>query len=198
MVSSQSLSNNKHDRREAQQPKAKAKQQQKPTLRRSSRIQKNERTKNGDSSSSIAEHEESTGHHMDWKNFRVLWRDNNVYRLLIKESLVIRAHEPWLNRTTHSVPLLVFPEGLERHLVPDPNGWPFSLFSLSIEKRTSREVKNRRKRRPVTIQTTNEHACFLPSFMSSPSSRTRRLFVTSWSRAALLIKRLFPSLLLRW
>ena len=66
--------------------------------------------------------EESTGHQMDWKNFRVVWRDSNVYRLLIKESLVIRAHEPRLNRTTHSVPLLVFPEGLERHLVPDPNG----------------------------------------------------------------------------
>ena len=45
-----------------------------------------------------------------------------VDRLLIKESLVIRAQEPRLNRTTHSVPLLVFPEGLERHLVSDPNG----------------------------------------------------------------------------
>ena len=53
---------------------------------------------------------------------RILWRDNISYRLLIKESLVIRAHEPVLNRTTHSVPLLVFPEGLERDLVPDPNG----------------------------------------------------------------------------
>ena len=40
----------------------------------------------------------------------------------IKEYVVIRAHVPHLNRTTHSVPLLVFPEGLERSLVPDPNG----------------------------------------------------------------------------
>ena len=126
--------------------KGKQQQQQDPPLRRSSRIRNQtatlattgtntnddrqsdhttktkERTKNVDSSSSIAEHEESTGHQMDWKNFRVVWRDSNVYRLLIKESLVIRAHEPRLNRTTHSVPLLVFPEGLERHLVPDPNG----------------------------------------------------------------------------
>ena len=72
--------------------------------------------------SSLAEHEKNTGHHIDWKNVRVLWRDNISYRLLIKESLVIRAHEPPLNRTTHSVPLLIFPEGLERNLVPDPNG----------------------------------------------------------------------------
>ena len=68
------------------------------------------------------EHEKNTNHHIDWRNTRVLWRDNNPYRLLIKESLVIRAHEPQLNRTTHSVPLLVFPEGLERSLIPDPNG----------------------------------------------------------------------------
>ena len=127
--------------------KAKAKQQQQePPLRRSSRIRNQtgtfattvtntnddrqsdhttktkEQTKNVDNSSSIAEHEESTGHRMDWKNFRVVWRDSNVYRLLIKESLVIKAHEPRLNRTTHSVPLLVFPEGLERHLVPNLHG----------------------------------------------------------------------------
>jgi hypothetical protein len=126
--------------------KAKQQQQEEPPLRRSSRIRNRtetlatavtntnddrqsdhmtktkERTKNGDNSSSIAEHEESTGHQMDWKNFRIVWRDSNVYRLLIKEALVIRAHEPRLNRTTHSVPLLVFPEGLERHLVPDLNG----------------------------------------------------------------------------
>ena len=51
-----------------------------------------------------------------------LTTQNIAYRLLIKESLVIRAYGPRLNRTTHSVPLIVFPEGLERNLVPDPNG----------------------------------------------------------------------------
>ena len=81
-----------------------------------------DRTKEVDTSSLIAEHEETTGHHMDWKNFRIIWRDNNVYHLLIKESLIVRAHEPRLNRTTHSVPLLVSPEGLDQHLVPEPNG----------------------------------------------------------------------------
>ena len=59
---------------------------------------------------------------VDWRNTRVLWRDSNPCRLLLEESLVIRTHEPQLNRTTHSVPLLIFPEGLERSSVPDPNG----------------------------------------------------------------------------
>ena len=84
-----------------------------------------ERTKNDRTDvvlSSLAKHEKNTGHRIDWENFRVLWRDNNSYRLLVKESLVIRAHEPQLNRTTHSVPLLIFPEDLERDLVPDPSG----------------------------------------------------------------------------
>ena len=81
-----------------------------------------ERKKDVDNSSSIAEHEETTGHHMDWKSFRIVSRDNNVYRLLIKDSLTIRAHEPRLNHTTHSESLLVFAEGLERRVVPDANG----------------------------------------------------------------------------
>ena len=86
------------------------------------RQKEEKKQKEEDNPSSIAEHVQSTGHKMDWKNFRILWRDSNTQRLMIKESLVIRAHEPRLNRTTHSVPLLIFPEGLERHLVPDPNG----------------------------------------------------------------------------
>ena len=115
---------------------------------------------------------------MDWKNFRIVWRDSNVYHLLIKESLVIRAYEPRLNRTTHSVPLLVFPEGLERHLFPDPNGWPFSL-SIEEKKKTDDDPNNKR-------------TSVLHSFMSSPSSRTRRLFVTIGSRTAPLIEHLSP------
>jgi len=71
--------------------------------------------------SSIAQHEKETGHHMNWSNFRVIWQDNHFYRLLIKESLLIKAYEPELNKTTHSVPLLVFPEGLPRVLLPNPD-----------------------------------------------------------------------------
>ena len=144
-MSNQSLPDNKHDHRGTQRPgRRHNNNSEDPSLPRSSRIRNRtvafatpvtntnddrqsfhtttERKKDIDTSSSIAEHEETTGHHMDWRNFRIVWRDNNVYRLLIKESLIIKAHEPRLNRTTHSVPLLVFPEGLKRHLVPDPNG----------------------------------------------------------------------------
>ncbi|CAF0938490.1 unnamed protein product [Rotaria sordida] len=71
--------------------------------------------------SSITRHEKETGHHMDWSNFQVTWQDNHYYRLLIKESLLIKTYEPELNKTTHSVPLLVFPDGLPRVLLPNPD-----------------------------------------------------------------------------
>ncbi|CAF1033306.1 unnamed protein product [Rotaria sordida] len=71
--------------------------------------------------SSITRHEKETGHHMDWNNFQVTWQDNHYYRLLIKESLFIKTYEPELNKTTHSVPLLVFPDGLPRVLLPNPD-----------------------------------------------------------------------------
>jgi hypothetical protein len=73
------------------------------------------------SESSISRHTQQTGHQMDWENFNVVWQDNHSYPLLIKESLVIKAFEPSLNRTTHSVPMFVFPEGLPRIFIPDPD-----------------------------------------------------------------------------
>ena len=72
--------------------------------------------------SALRKHEKDTGHHINWKDFRVVWRDENPYRLLVKESLVIQAYKPELNRTTHSVPLIVFPDGLTKDMLPDPNG----------------------------------------------------------------------------
>ena len=83
--------------------------------------------------SALCKHEKDTGHHINWKDFRVVWRDEYPYRLLVKESLVIQAYKPKLNRTTHSVPLVVFPDGLTTDMLPDPNGWTnvFSQFSLS-------------------------------------------------------------------
>jgi hypothetical protein len=70
--------------------------------------------------SSIKQHERDTGHHMNWNNFRVVWQDNHHYRLLIKESLLIQAFKPELNKTTHSIPLIAFPDGLSRDLLPNP------------------------------------------------------------------------------
>ncbi|CAF1470859.1 unnamed protein product, partial [Didymodactylos carnosus] len=72
--------------------------------------------------STLARHESETGHMVDWMNFKILWNDKNPYRLHIKESLVIKAYEPSLNLTTHSIPMIVYPESLPRNLVPDPNG----------------------------------------------------------------------------
>ncbi|CAF1027478.1 unnamed protein product [Didymodactylos carnosus] len=43
--------------------------------------------------SALAKHESETGHKIDWMNFKILWSDKNPYRLLIKESLVIKAYE---------------------------------------------------------------------------------------------------------
>ena len=58
---------------------------------------------------------------MNWNNFRVVSQDNHPYRLRIKESLLFQAFEPELNKTTHSVPLVVFPDGLPRVLLPNPD-----------------------------------------------------------------------------
>ena len=66
--------------------------------------------KNMKEPSALAQHEQNEGHHIDWSNVRILWRDNISHRLLVRESLVIRAHEPRLNRTTHSIPLMVSPD----------------------------------------------------------------------------------------
>jgi hypothetical protein len=39
--------------------------------------------------SALSKHKKDTGQHINWKDFRVVWRDENSYRLLFKESLVI-------------------------------------------------------------------------------------------------------------
>ncbi|CAF4064415.1 unnamed protein product, partial [Rotaria sp. Silwood1] len=70
--------------------------------------------------SSITQHEKETGHHMDWSNFRVICQDHRYCRSLIKQSLLINAYEPELNKTAHSVRLLVFPDGLPRVLLANP------------------------------------------------------------------------------
>ncbi|CAF0898875.1 unnamed protein product [Rotaria sp. Silwood1] len=69
--------------------------------------------------SSIFQHEKDTGHRMDCSNFQVVWQDNHYYRLLFKESLLIKAYEPELNKTTHSVPLLAFPDDLPKVQLPN-------------------------------------------------------------------------------
>jgi hypothetical protein len=68
--------------------------------------------------SAISKHEKEFNHKMDWGMSQVIWSDSTSHKLLIKESLIIKAYEPELNRTTHSVPLYVFPEGLRKQYPP--------------------------------------------------------------------------------
>jgi hypothetical protein len=88
------------------------------------KVEKPENSNNIKSNSltSVSRHAQQTGHQMDWKGFNVVCKDNHYYKLLVKESLVIKAYDTQLNKTTHSVPLVIFPEGLPKHLLPDPNG----------------------------------------------------------------------------
>lgn len=61
--------------------------------------------------SALGRHVRILGHSIDFKNIRILTKDSRPYRLLLKESLEIRARNPALNNADTSVPLYVFPEG---------------------------------------------------------------------------------------
>ena len=74
-----------------------------------------------EATSSIKKHIIETGHNMDWINFNVVCQESHHYRLLVKESLLIHAYQPELNKTTHSIPLVVFPDGLVTSYLPDPD-----------------------------------------------------------------------------
>jgi hypothetical protein len=37
--------------------------------------------------SALSKHVQDTGHRINWEDFRVAWREENLYRLLIKGSL---------------------------------------------------------------------------------------------------------------
>ncbi|CAF1209245.1 unnamed protein product [Didymodactylos carnosus] len=64
--------------------------------------------------SAIAKHYKNTGHVMKNSDFRIILSEQHKYRLLVKESLLIRSEAPVLNGTDRSVPLYVFPDGVEK------------------------------------------------------------------------------------
>jgi hypothetical protein len=68
--------------------------------------------------SAIEKHHIETKHDIDWENVELLWSDSNPHKLLIKESLMIKAYEPELNRNTHSIPLYIYPNGIDRKFLP--------------------------------------------------------------------------------
>ena len=61
--------------------------------------------------SAIFDHQHATNHNIDWNNWKILRKDRHYYRLLIRETLAIQRHQPSLNRTVQSCPLVVFPMG---------------------------------------------------------------------------------------
>ncbi|CAF0799558.1 unnamed protein product [Didymodactylos carnosus] len=67
--------------------------------------------------SAIAKHYSSTGHTMTSDDFQILVTEQHRYRLLVKESLMIRAKTPVLNGTDRSIPLYIFPNGIRRELL---------------------------------------------------------------------------------
>jgi hypothetical protein len=101
------------------------------TLRRSARIQaqrpnsrNNQNNKHHQISiikSSINEHQKQTGHQMDWEGFKIVCHETHKQKLLIKESLVIKGYDTQLNKTTHSVALILFPEGIPSNHLPNPS-----------------------------------------------------------------------------
>ena len=61
--------------------------------------------------SALWEHHETTGHCIDWINWKIISKDQRRFRLLIRESIAIMKYEPDLNRMVQSVPLVIFPNG---------------------------------------------------------------------------------------
>ena len=58
--------------------------------------------------SAVSDHLLLHNHDSDFNDFTILCRDNNGFRLLIKESILISRDSPVLNKNTASIPLLLF------------------------------------------------------------------------------------------
>lgn len=62
--------------------------------------------------SALTKHYVATGHVFRDNDFKILLSDRHRYRLLIKESILIRQKEPKLNGTDRSIPLYIYPDGV--------------------------------------------------------------------------------------
>jgi hypothetical protein len=60
--------------------------------------------------STIHDHVVETGHVIDWDNWKLLSKDRRYYQLLVRESIHISKHQPSLNKTICSVPLVIYPD----------------------------------------------------------------------------------------
>jgi hypothetical protein len=64
--------------------------------------------------SALAKHYVATGHLFTNKDFKILLTDQQRFRLHIKESLLIKQKQPQLNRTERSLPLYIYPDGIQK------------------------------------------------------------------------------------
>jgi hypothetical protein len=81
--------------------------------------------------SAMTRHYLKTGHIITKHDFRIILSDAHRYRLIIKESLLIRQKCPKLNGTDRSLPLYVFPEGIPYRKVIIINNPPPGLSKNS-------------------------------------------------------------------
>ncbi|CAF1482424.1 unnamed protein product [Didymodactylos carnosus] len=66
--------------------------------------------------SARSKHYLTTGHAITGNDFGIVLRETHLYKLLVKESLVIRAIAPSLNGTDRSVSLYVYSNGIQQAL----------------------------------------------------------------------------------
>ena len=58
--------------------------------------------------SAVSDHLLLHNHDSDFNDFTILCRDNNGFRLLLKEPMLLSRDSPVLNKNTASIPLLLF------------------------------------------------------------------------------------------
>ena len=63
--------------------------------------------------STLKQHEINNNHRINWIDWNIISSDNKHYRLLVRESLAITHYQLKLNKTVSSVPLIIYPEGLQ-------------------------------------------------------------------------------------
>jgi hypothetical protein len=63
--------------------------------------------------SALYKHQINNNHKIDWNNWKIVTKDGKKYQLLVRESLHILHQQPTLNRTVSSIPLIVYPDGLQ-------------------------------------------------------------------------------------
>ncbi|CAF1933014.1 unnamed protein product, partial [Rotaria magnacalcarata] len=63
--------------------------------------------------SALYKHQMNMNHTINWSDWKIISKDCKKYRLLVRESLQILHKKQILNRTMCSVPLVVYPEGLQ-------------------------------------------------------------------------------------